>query len=105
MQILTLLGKITIGISAQWPPACSIAVYVAKSVHGADIAPAADQLLATIHSSCCLYTQALSAKLYTLTHLRRCGGWEGTRLHGSCKAQEQGLPSLTPLVSHFRTLR
>ena len=42
-------------------------------VDGADVGPAADLLFATIHNSCCLCNQALPAKLYTLTHLRRGG--------------------------------
>ena len=58
-------------------------------VDGADVGPAADLLFATIHNSCCLCNQALPAELYTLTHLRRGGGWEGTRLQGSCKVHEQ----------------
>lgn len=92
-----------IGTMASCMQYCSLCSKI--PVYGADIAPAADQLLATIHSSFCLYNQALSAKLYTLTHLRRGGGWEGTRLQGSCKAEEQGLPSPTPLASYFRILR
>ena len=106
MQSLTFTGQVghghisKIASCMQYCSLCS-----SCHVNVADIGSAADLLLATNHSSCCLCNQALSAKLYMLTHLRRGGGWEGTRLQGSCKVQEQGLHILMLLASHFRTLR